>query len=170
MAISQLFHNFMTLIVPIKYFIKCSSICICLMFCFFRSPITSFCWSIVALGFLGGSVVKNPPANLGDAGLIPGSRRSLGEGNGTPLLYSFLPGKSHGQRGLVGHSPQGHKRVGMTQWLNNKGASQRRVSFCCPQKWTGCRLTCVLSLADFLCIQVSACFKQSPLCCTIGSH
>ena len=35
------------------------------------------------MGFLGGSVVKNPPANAGDMGSIPGSGRSLGEGNGT---------------------------------------------------------------------------------------
>ena len=27
---------------------------------------------IVNSGFLGGSVVKNPPANAGDTGLIPG--------------------------------------------------------------------------------------------------
>ena len=32
-----------------------------------------------------GSVVKNPPANVGDVGSILGSRRSLGEGNGNPL-------------------------------------------------------------------------------------
>ena len=36
-------------------------------------------------GFPGGSVVKNPPANAGDAGLISGSERSPGEGNGNPL-------------------------------------------------------------------------------------
>ena len=38
-------------------------------------------------------VVKNPPANAGeirDAGLIPGSGRSPGEGNGYPLQYSCL--------------------------------------------------------------------------------
>ena len=40
--------------------------------------------------FLGGSVVNNPPANAGDAGLIPGSGRSPGEGNGNPLQYSCL--------------------------------------------------------------------------------
>ena len=40
--------------------------------------------------FPGGSVVKNLPANAGDAGLIPGSRRSPGEGNGDPLQYSWL--------------------------------------------------------------------------------
>ena len=40
--------------------------------------------------FLGGSVVKNPPANAGDADLIPGLGRSLEEGNGNPLQYSHL--------------------------------------------------------------------------------
>jgi len=37
-----------------------------------------------------GSVVKKPPANAGDTGLIPRSGRSLREGNGNPLQYSFL--------------------------------------------------------------------------------
>ena len=35
-------------------------------------------------------MVKNPPANAGDAGLVPGSGRSPGEGNGNPLQYSCL--------------------------------------------------------------------------------
>ena len=42
------------------------------------------------MGFPGGSVVKNPPANAGDAGdtgSIPGSGRSPREGNGNPLQY-----------------------------------------------------------------------------------
>ena len=43
-----------------------------------------------SLGFPGGSVVKNVPANAGDAGSIPGSGRSPGEGNGNPLQYSCL--------------------------------------------------------------------------------
>ena len=37
-----------------------------------------------------GSVVKNPPGNAGDAGLIPGWGRCPGEGNGNPLQYSCL--------------------------------------------------------------------------------
>ena len=41
-------------------------------------------------GFSGGSVVKNLPANAGDLGLVPGLRRSPGEGNGNPLQYSCL--------------------------------------------------------------------------------
>ena len=39
---------------------------------------------------LGGFVVKNPPANTRDVGLIPGWGRSSGEGNGNPLQYSYL--------------------------------------------------------------------------------
>ena len=45
------------------------------------------------LSFLGGSVVKNPPASVGDTGevgLIPGPGRSLRMGNGNPLQYSCL--------------------------------------------------------------------------------
>ena len=53
---------------------------------------------------------KNPPANAGDAGVIPGSGRSPGEGNGNPLQV-FLPGKSHGQRSLPGYSPWDCKRI-----------------------------------------------------------
>ena len=43
-----------------------------------------------ALGFQGGSVVKNLPATAGDVDLIPGSGKSPGEGNGNPLQFSCL--------------------------------------------------------------------------------
>ena len=46
------------------------------------------------MGFPGGSVVKkkkkNPPANAGDVGSIPGSERSPREGNCNPLQDSCL--------------------------------------------------------------------------------
>ena len=42
------------------------------------------------MGFPDGSAVKNPPANAGDAGSIPGPGRSPGEGNGNVLQYSCL--------------------------------------------------------------------------------
>jgi hypothetical protein len=42
------------------------------------------------LDFLGDSVVKNPSANVEEAGLFPGSGRSPGKGNGNPLQYSCL--------------------------------------------------------------------------------
>jgi len=41
-------------------------------------------------GFPGGSAVENLPANAGDVGLIPGSGRSPGVGNGNPLQYYCL--------------------------------------------------------------------------------
>ena len=47
----------------------------------------------VHMGFPGGSVVKNLPANagdVGDTGSIPGSRRSPGGGNSNSLQYSCL--------------------------------------------------------------------------------
>ena len=39
-------------------------------------------------GFPSGSASKEPSCNGGDLGLIPGSGRSPGEGNGNPLQYS----------------------------------------------------------------------------------
>ena len=42
------------------------------------------------LGFPGGAVVKNLPANVGDECLIPGSGRFPRGGNGSPLKYSCL--------------------------------------------------------------------------------
>ena len=62
-------------------------------------------------------MVKNRPANAGDvrdAGLIPGSGRSPGEGNGNPLQSSCLE-NPHGQRSLVGYSPRGHNESDMTE-------------------------------------------------------
>ena len=44
------------------------------------------------IGFSGGSVVKNLPANAGDEGSIPESGRFPGEGNCNPLQYSCLGG------------------------------------------------------------------------------
>jgi len=48
---------------------------------------------ITSMGSPGDAVVKNPPANAGDArdvSWIPGSGRSPGGGNGNPLQYSCL--------------------------------------------------------------------------------
>ena len=48
-------------------------------------------------GFPGGSEVKVSASNLGDPGSIPGSGRSLGEGNGNPLQYSCLENPMDGE-------------------------------------------------------------------------
>ena len=65
--------------------------------------------------FPGGSDGEVSAYNAGDVGSIPGLGRSPGEGNGTPLQYSFLPGKSHGWRSLVGYSPWGCKESDTTE-------------------------------------------------------
>ena len=56
-------------------------------------------------------MVKNPPANAKDAGLIPGSGRSPGEGNGNPLQYSCL-GNLKDKEAWQATVHGGHKRVG----------------------------------------------------------
>ena len=59
-------------------------------------------------------LVKNPPADTGDirdAGWIPGSGRSLGEGNDYPLYYSRLENpKDRGawQAIVIGSQRVGH--------------------------------------------------------------
>ena len=61
-------------------------------------------------------MVKN--ANAGgvrDVGLIPGSGRSPGEGNGSSLQYSCL--ENFKDRSLVGYSPWGHTELDMSEWL-----------------------------------------------------
>ena len=42
------------------------------------------------MGFPGGTVVKNSPANAGDMGSVPGWGRSPEVGNDNPLQYSCL--------------------------------------------------------------------------------
>ena len=67
------------------------------------------------MGFPGGAVVKNPPANAGDVrrgydpwvGKIPWSRKW----QPTPI---FLPGKSHGQKNLADYRLWGHKELDTT--------------------------------------------------------
>ena len=55
-------------------------------------------------------MVRNPPANAGDAGLIPGSGRSPGGEKATHS--SILASEIHGQRSLAGYSPWSCKRIG----------------------------------------------------------
>ena len=50
-------------------------------------------------------MVKNLPANAGDAGLIPRLGKSPGKEMATHSV--FLPGKCHGQRSLEGYTVHG---------------------------------------------------------------
>ena len=40
-------------------------------------------------------MIKNSPANAGDAGSTPGSARSPGGGNSNPIQYSCLENRMH---------------------------------------------------------------------------
>ena len=74
-------------------------------------------WCLSYPGFPGGSVVKNPPANAGDAG-ESGSiwlGRSPGEGNGNQLQYSCLENSM--DRGALWATAHGVKKS--QTWLSN---------------------------------------------------
>ena len=58
---------------------------------------------------------KESACNAGDAGLIPGSISWKRKWQSPPLV---LPGKSHGQRSLVGYSPRGCKESDRTYHPN----------------------------------------------------
>ena len=62
-------------------------------------------------------VVKNPATKAGttgDTGSIPGDGKIPWNRKWEPTPV-FLPGKSNGQKGLVGYSPRGHKESDTTE-------------------------------------------------------
>ena len=69
------------------------------------------------MGFPGGSEVKASACNAGDLGLIPGSGKIPWRRKWQPKPV-LLPGKSHGQRSMVGYSPWGCKELDMTEQLH----------------------------------------------------
>ena len=83
-----------------------------------KSIYSNICVCAGSTGFPGGSMVKNLPLNAGDAGSIPGSGRSPGEGKWHPTP-AFLPVKPHGQRSPTGSSPWDHKRIATKQQRRN---------------------------------------------------
>ena len=84
-------------------------------------------------GFVGGSVVKNPPVNAGDMGLTPGLGRSPGVGNGNPLQCSCprnsvdrgawratVHGVAKNQTRLSAHRQTSEKHLAQTQVVGNQ--------------------------------------------------
>ena len=68
------------------------------------------------VGFLGGAIIKKPPANAGDktdSSSILGLEDPLGEEIATHS--SILPGKFHGQRSLAGYSPRDRNESDTTE-------------------------------------------------------
>ena len=83
----------------------------CVLFQSPRAMAALFIWC----GFPGGSD-RRICLQCGNPGLIPGSGRSPGEGNGNSLQYSCL--KNSLDRGACGlDSPWGHKELDVTEWL-----------------------------------------------------
>ena len=73
---------------------------------------------LLGVGFLGGSVVKNPPSNTGVVSINdPWIRKILWRRKWQPIAV-ILPGKSHAQRGLVGYSSWGRKELDTAQRPN----------------------------------------------------
>ena len=66
--------------------------------------------------FPGGSEGKASACNAGDPGSIPGSGRSPGEGNGSPLQYSCLESSKDG---VACYSPWGRKESDTTERLHS---------------------------------------------------
>ena len=67
-------------------------------------------------GFPDGSAVKSPSViqEMQETGFDPCVGAVPWRRKWQPTSV-FLPGKSHGQRGLVGYSPRGHKELGTTE-------------------------------------------------------
>ena len=85
------------------------------------------------MGFLGGTVFKNPPANKGDAGdtvLIPRSGRFPGVGNGNPLRYCCL--RNPMEKGAWRLQSMGWQRV-RCDWAHMCSSSLSM----CYQIWRG---------------------------------
>ena len=81
---------------------------------FLRLKIIEIVVNILNLASLMAQWVKNPPANAGNTGSIPGSGRSSREGNSNPCQYSCL--KSPIQRSLVSSlQPWGCKESDTTE-------------------------------------------------------
>ena len=83
-----------------------------------RRPLVHSVYRVITLclptckivGFTGGSVVKDLPANAGDTGLIPGPGRSPAAGNGNSLQYSWLGNPMDREAGQAIVHEVGHKK------------------------------------------------------------
>ena len=78
---------------------------------------------------IGGSVVKNLPANTGDVDSFHGLGRSPKGGNGNPLQYSCL------ENLMEGYSPQNHKKSDGTEHATEAVLTNFKVSAKGAEMW-----------------------------------
>ena len=108
------------------------------------------------LNYICGSDGKESACNAADPGSIPGSGRSPGEGNGTPLQYSCLGNPM--DRGAWHSAVHGvTKNRKWLKWLSTI-ALQYCVGFCHISAWISCRYTYISSLA----LQPSSHLSRNP--------
>ena len=116
-----------------NHFLRNLSFLTVLQFCLFHKTSVYVCMGLLdtllpplvdlsiltlILGFLRGSVVRNPPATQETQVWSLGWEEPL-ERTWQPTPV-FLPGKSQGQRSLEGYSPWCCKELDMTEWLNTQ--------------------------------------------------
>ena len=96
-------------------------VCVCVCVCIYIYRCLYIQCLYIYIGFPGGSVVKNPPSLACQCkshrfnpwvGKIPWERK-------WQSTSVFLPGRSHGQRSLVGYSPWACKKIRHDLGLNN---------------------------------------------------
>ena len=124
------------------------------------------------LGFPGGTVVRNLPANAGDVGSIPGSRRSPGVGNSNPLQYSCLGNPM--DRGAWWAAV--HWVSNSQTWLGDWGQTQDRPSGEKFKDWSlrlhiplAPSLSSLFPFTNFSTFPLLSCLQSSPLASDIVS-
>ena len=78
----------------------------------------------------------------------------------------FLPGKSHGQRSLVGYSPQGHKESNMTE--ATRPINNVMIVSSAQQKDSAIHIHAFALPRTLLPSRLPHNIEQSSLCCTVG--
>ena len=95
--------------------------------------------NVPEMGFPSGAVVKNPPANAGEAGSIPGLGTSPEEGNGNPFQYSCL-GNPMDRRAWLAtvHGVakswtwlSSHTQMFPSERFKSQGSNENSDRFCC---------------------------------------
>ena len=113
-------------------------------------------FAVETTAFPGGSVVKNLPANAGDAGSIPGSGRSYRVGNSNPLQYSCQDNPmDRGTWWAAVH--RGRKsQTRTTKWLQLSSDSKLliAVSFYIIREKSGKEFRCMFSIHQILFISL----------------
>ena len=125
---------------------------------------------ILLQDFPRGSVVRNPPANTQNMDSNPGQGRTLGEGNGNSLQYSYLG--NHMDRGAWWAIVHGvAKELDMTQQLNNSNILLSRTALKKYLSMWLCRVffmvhgTFIVSFGVFVAAhRFSRCGTQAHIC------